>query len=100
MVSLYGGHFLTNCIFNLPTVPSRKFQAGHKINLTWKVFGLITLFVALSKRCTRRTEKWMSSYELLKSSLVACPRSAKSNLELSKCYSGLFPDKQNFELAL
>lgn len=42
----------------------------------------------------------MSSYELLKSSLITCPHSAKSNLELSKCYSGLFPEKQNFELAL
>jgi hypothetical protein len=68
--------------------------------LTWKLISLISLFAALFKRCMRRSEKWMSSYELLKSSLITCPHSAKSNLELSKCYSGLFPDKQNFELAL
>jgi len=101
MVSVFGGHFLTNWVLCQSTMPSRKSESGHhRVKLSWKLISLISLFAALSKRCMRRSEKWMSSYELLKSSLITCPHSAKSNLELSKCYSGLFPEKQNFELAL
>lgn len=39
-----------------------------------------------------RTLQWMDSISLLSSSLETCPRFAKGHMEMSKIYSGLFPD--------
>ena len=46
-----------------------------------------------------RVTEWMNNEGLLSSSLRACPESAKSNLEISKIYSGLYPDKVDMERA-
>jgi len=42
----------------------------------------------------------MDSKTLLESSLRTCPRSAKSNVELSKIYSGLYPAELDLKKAL
>jgi len=46
-----------------------------------------------------RVTDWMTNEGLLSSSLRACPESAKSNLEISKIYSGLYPDKLDLDKA-
>eukprot|EP00934_Nitzschia_sp_Nitz4_P000366 Nitzschia sp. Nitz4//scaffold6_size259037//43779//45764//NITZ4_001047-RA/size259037-processed-gene-0.57-mRNA-1//-1//CDS//3329556812//366//frame0 len=46
----------------------------------------------------QRSLDWMDSISLMKSSLENCPRFAKVHMELSKVYSGLYPDL--FDLAL
>jgi hypothetical protein len=81
MVSLFVGHFATNLVLYQSTILSRKYNTGHKVNSTWK---LISLFVALSNCCMRRSEKWMSSYKLLKSSLVTCPTVLKITWNLAR----------------
>ena len=42
----------------------------------------------------------MDSKALLESSLKTCPRSAKSNLEISKIYSGIYPEALDLKKAL
>ena len=62
---------------------------------------LIALFTRYLAVCTHnRTSEWMDAVTLLGSSLRACPRSIKSNLEMSKLYSGLVPHMVDFEKAL
>ncbi len=100
VVAIFGGRVLTNWALHKSTTPSGESEPKTNPNLIYKLISLLCLFIALSKRCMRRSEHWMSSYELLKSSLETCPKSAKSNLELSKCYSGLFPEKQNYDIAV
>merc|ERR1740139_2061752 len=43
----------------------------------------------MSRKVLYRTLQWTRSDLLLESSLVTCPRSAKSHLEISKLYSGM-----------
>ncbi len=50
-------------------------------------------------RVSQRSYEWMTSPDLLESSLQSCPMSAKSNLEISKVYSGLYPEKLDYDLA-
>mmetsp|Transcript_246 Transcript_246/g.371 ORF Transcript_246/g.371 Transcript_246/m.371 type:complete len:675 (+) Transcript_246:235-2259(+) len=50
-------------------------------------------------RVHHRTLEWMDSLPLLQSSLKTCPESAKSNLEISKIYSGLYPEMLNLTKA-
>ena len=54
----------------------------------------------LAKRTHNRVAEWMDSVPLLESSLRSCPRSTKSNLEMSKIYSGLVPHMMDFEKSL
>ena len=49
----------------------------------------------LAKKVCLRTDEWTANLKLMESSLKTCPRSAKSNLEMSKIYSGLYPEKFN-----
>jgi len=51
-------------------------------------------------RVSKRAVEWTGNLSLLQSSLDTCPRSAKSNLEMSKIYSGLYPEKTNITHAL
>ena len=61
---------------------------------------LVVVVIALGwRRIHLRTWDWMDSYPLLTSSLKTCPRSAKSHLEISKIYSGLYPDHYNLTQA-
>ena len=57
------------------------------------------LCLYLAKRTHSRTVDWMDSMALLGSSLEACPRSIKSNLEMSKLYSGLVPHMLDLDRA-
>ena len=61
-------------------------------------FGLCSYKFA--RRTIRRSSEWMDSVPLFESSLRACPRSIKSNLEISKLYSGLIPHKTDLDKAL
>ncbi|KAL3787631.1 hypothetical protein HJC23_011779 [Cyclotella cryptica] len=62
------------------------------------ILAICTQHFAL--RTHNRIAEWMDSATLLESSLRACPRSIKSNLEMSKLYSGLVPHMVDFEKAL
>jgi len=59
----------------------------------------LTVGVFQTHRVYVRTTQWMDSYPLLTSSLVTCPRFAKGHLELSKIYSGLYPERFNLTTA-
>ena len=61
-------------------------------------FGLCSY--NLARRTIRRSSEWMDSVPLFESSLKACPRSIKTNLEISKLYSGLIPHKTDLDKAL
>jgi hypothetical protein len=61
---------------------------------------LVGLIVPLSwRRIHVRTLQWMDSLPLLQSSLQTCPNSAKSHLEISKIYSGMYPQLYNLDVA-
>mmetsp|Transcript_37506 Transcript_37506/g.90958 ORF Transcript_37506/g.90958 Transcript_37506/m.90958 type:complete len:577 (+) Transcript_37506:40-1770(+) len=49
-------------------------------------------FAVCYARVHTRTLQWMDSISLLESSLETCPRFAKAHMEMSKVYSGLFPN--------
>lgn len=74
------------------------------INITKTILKVLLLCYLctfqLAKRTHNRTAQWIDSVPLLESSLVACPRSIKSNLEMSKIYSGLVPHMIDFEKSL
>ena len=58
----------------------------------WRVILVGALLLMGTRRILLRTWEWMDSYPLLASSIRTCPRSAKSHLEISKIYSGLYPE--------
>jgi len=63
-------------------------------------FILIGWFITVSyMKVHHRSLQWMDSISLLESSLATCPRFAKAQMEMSKIYSGLYPDKFNLRLA-
>jgi len=98
--AVFGGKFLAWLVLSSPETD--KSTTLRRLGLFWtrsRILLILCLFVALARRVMRRSEQWMTSYDLLKNSLVTCPTSAKSNLEISKCYSGLFPDKLDLDLA-
>ena len=63
------------------------------------VLFYVCVFV-LAKRTHNRAAEWMDSVPLFESSLKTCPRSIKSNLEMSKLYSGLIPHMLDLDKAL
>lgn len=60
-----------------------------------KTLVVAAVFVWMWVRVHNRTMEWMDSVPLLQRSLRTCPRSAKSNLEMSKVHSGLYPKMFN-----
>jgi len=60
------------------------------IQFGYRCMVLVTIFIVLSIKVYRRNQEWMTPKSLLESSLRVCPQSAKSHLEYSKIYSGLF----------
>lgn len=62
-------------------------------------FFVAAFCLYLATRTHNRTADWMDSMALLGSSLKSCPRSIKSNLEMSKLYSGLVPHKLDLDRA-
>ena len=75
--------------------PSRQ---KSRVIKTALVLVLCTKYLAV--RTHNRAAEWMDSVPLLESSLRACPKSIKSNLEMSKLFSGLVPHMVDFEKAL
>jgi len=76
-----------------------------EIRNTTKSFKMVILFISpcfitLAMRTHSRAAAWMDSVPLFESSLVTCPRSIKSNLEISKIYSGLVPHMVDYEKSL
>ena len=72
---------------------SRAEMIGHRSVAKKAALSLIFLLASwpLWIKIQSRSAQWMSPVSLIESSLEACPRSAKSNLEMSKVYSsGLF----------
>lgn len=61
---------------------------------------LVVIYTHLYFKIQSRSGEWMDSKALLESSLKTCPRSAKSNLEISKVYSGLYPEALDLKKAL
>ena len=76
---------------------------SHAIIHTSRLFSRLKLLTPLlflyclhlAKKVCLRTDEWTANLKLMESSLKTCPRSAKSNLEMSKIYSGLYPEKFN-----
>lgn len=62
------------------------------------LLGLILM--VMYRRVYQRSLEWMDSLSLLDSSLQTCPRFAKAHLEISKIYSGLYPEKWNLTQSL
>jgi hypothetical protein len=84
--ALWGGYFTTEWIV----------MSHSRKETVKRVFFVATLLFLMAKRVMYRSHHWMTSFDLLQSSLKTCPNSAKSNLEMSKCYSGLFPEKLDY----
>lgn len=96
--SVAWGHVLTYWISEDNQNPS---QSSY---YTWrpkmgKILCLGIGFVYLWIKIHARSLEWMDSISLLESSLRTCPASAKSNLEMSKIYSGLFPQMTDLDKA-
>jgi hypothetical protein len=60
-----------------------------------RLYALLVVAVFMWKRIHRRTVDWMDPKTLLESSFDTCPRFAKAHLEISKIYSGLYPELLN-----
>jgi len=71
-----------------------------KLGLTVSVVILVLIYLYLCVKIQIRSGEWMGSKALLESSLKTCPRSAKSNLEISKVYSGLYPEALDLKKAI
>ena len=96
------GTFIADRIVTASTVPSAilwtrilsphlRAAGSRKSSTVMKYSMLVLLSAFLWIKVQRRSAEWMAPKSLLESSLRACPRSAKSHLEMSKVYSsGLF----------
>jgi len=73
--------------------PNTKNRTRTISSLSIKYVLLLLSIAFLWFKIQHRSLEWMTPHSLLESSLRACPRSAKSNLELSKLYSGLMSDE-------
>ena len=70
-------------------------------NVGSKYIALLLLLGFLWIKVQTRSKEWMCPVELLRSSLRACPRCAKSNLEMGKVFmSGLFDETKDLNKAL
>ena len=76
-------------------------STGLIVHFVYKCIVLVTILSFLSMKVYERNKEWMTSKTLLESSLRICPDSAKSHLEYSKIYSGLYrPKIYNLDKAL
>lgn len=72
-------HWITRGVHYLPAKPLQGMLVG------W-------LFITTYLKVHNRSLQWMDSIALLESSLETCPRFAKAQMEMSKIYSGLYPE--------
>jgi len=71
----------------------------NKSHFIFRSITLILITSFLSIKTYNRTIEWMDPKSLFESSLRTCPNSAKSNLEISKLYSGgLSPNEEDIDL--
>jgi hypothetical protein len=94
---IFGGRVLAIWIVGLDET---KTQSSQRARVIRTILVLIMCMKYLGVKTHARTAEWMDSVPLLESSLQACPRSIKSNLEMSKLYSGLVPHMIDFKRAL
>lgn len=111
--AIFAGRFLTALLLDVDN-PHEKgngksptFSSSGVTNYTLrsarfagKVALISFLFGSMYRRVHRRSLEWTDSLSLLESSLKSCPRSAKSNLEISKIYSGLYKEKFDLNKAM
>jgi hypothetical protein len=85
-VSLWIGlalhYWITQGIHYLPAQPLQSLLVGWLLTVSYL-------------KVHTRSLQWMDSISLLESSLETCPRFAKAQMEMSKIYSGLYPDLFN-----
>lgn len=72
---------------------NRRITFNQIVQFLYRCLILFTILTFLSIRTFKRNQEWMTSKSLLESSLRVCPNNAKSNLEISKIYSGLYYPK-------
>ena len=72
---------------------------GRFVSRHWRILFALFLWMGAWRRVWLRTWDWMDPLPLLQSSIRTCPQSAKSHLEVSKIYSGLYPDLYNLTQA-
>jgi hypothetical protein len=82
------------------TLLTRWLQPKRANNRVWKLSFCAVLFTTMWYRLHMRSLQWMDSVPLLQSSLITCPRSSKSHLEMSKVHSGLYPEYFNLTKSL
>mmetsp|Transcript_56886 Transcript_56886/g.66492 ORF Transcript_56886/g.66492 Transcript_56886/m.66492 type:complete len:602 (+) Transcript_56886:55-1860(+) len=101
VLAVFGARFLVHFILGNQTSTSSQNSKSRSRPLTVGIRSSLVAagIVFMGYRVMHRSGEWMTSPDLLESSLKACPRSAKSNLEISKIYSGLYPEKLDMELA-
>ena len=94
--AIFGGVLLTNWSFQSWNLKQNKSSP----QLYLKYFIICILLVHMGWKVTKRGNDWMTSFHLLDSSLKNCPNSAKSNLEMSKVYSGMYPSLLDMKKSL
>ena len=91
--AIFGGRFLSYFLIDFGQNTKKGRRSTANLGVMFLKLGLTGIFfAALYARVHYRSVEWMDSLTLLESSLRSCPRSAKSNLEISKIYSGLYPE--------
>jgi len=102
------GTFVADRICMASTVPFAIFAGFFASNIKLKPLTknnmIISFMVSFSiftlgQTVCNRTLDWMTNLSLFESALKVCPESAKSHLEISKIFSGLYPEKLNLTLA-
>lgn len=104
-VCVLGGKLLSDWILLLSLSNSRNSNSRNSnlinfVRVTAKTALIALSLIFLTTRIFHRSEQWMSSFTLFDSSLEACPRFAKSRLQLSKIYSGTIPGYKDLEKSL
>jgi len=100
---IFAGRFFAVWIAGVNNKKSIKASNSSKKSYTkpLKIFILFCICTFhLAKQTHNRAAEWMDSVPLFESSLKTCPRSIKSNLEMSKLYSGLVPHMLGLDKAL
>jgi len=86
-VSIFGGRILSAWIMG-ESINQPASINTRRVFLTVKVVVVMVIFSFFWLKVDQRSSEWMNSFSLIQSSLKTCPRSAKSNLEMGKLYSG------------
>jgi len=95
--AIFGGVFLTKWLH----LKQQKDKTSATPNIfKIKIGSISCILILLGARVANRGFEWMDSLSLIQSSLKNCPNSAKSNLEMSKIYSGMYQEMFDMEKSL